>query len=92
MHRGNLSILIHPLTREERKDHEGRAAWLGTPYPLDTSTLPVRTRDIPLQYASLKLGYSAHPSLTIDQRLKLGTNVERLLADEKEAAKAPPKI
>ena len=40
----------------------------------------------------LELGYAAKPSLTMDQRLRLGANVEHILAQEKEAAKAPPKI
>lgn len=38
-----------------------------------------------------ELGYAAKPSMTIDQRLKLGANVEHILSMEKEAAKAPPK-
>jgi len=91
MHRGNLSVLVHPLTREERKDHETRNAWLGPSYPLDLSILPVKSKDIPLQYPILKLGYSAAPQLTLDMRLKLGANVERILASDKEAAKAPPR-
>ncbi|KAF9533667.1 DOPA-like domain-containing protein, partial [Crepidotus variabilis] len=91
MYRGNLSVLIHPLTRDQKRDHESRAAWLGQPYPLDTSKLPVRSEDIPSQYHSLQLGYAAQPSLTLDQRRKLGENVEHILTKEKEAAKAPPR-
>ncbi|KAL7282939.1 hypothetical protein PYCCODRAFT_1435754 [Trametes coccinea BRFM310] len=90
LNRGNLSVLIHPLTREERKDHEIRQAWLGPPFPLDLSTLPVRSDEIPLQYASLKLGYSSTaPQLTLEERKRLGANVEQILKGEKEAAKAP---
>ncbi|KAF8954968.1 DOPA-like domain-containing protein [Flammula alnicola] len=89
MHRGDLSILVHPLTREQRKDHEIRNAWIGPSFPLDLSTLPLRSDEIPLQYPSLKLGYSAKPSLSLEMRLKLGANVEHLLASEKEAARAP---
>ncbi|KAI8999114.1 DOPA-like domain-containing protein [Trametes punicea] len=88
--RGNLSVLIHPLTREERKDHEVRQAWLGPPFPLDLSTLPVKSDEVPLQYASLKLGYSSTaPKLSLEERKRLGANVERVLKGEKEAAKAP---
>ncbi|OJA15258.1 hypothetical protein AZE42_09109 [Rhizopogon vesiculosus] len=90
MNRGNLSILVHPLTREERKDHEIRNAWIGPAFPLDLSTLPVKSEEIPLQYPSLKLGYSApEPEYTLEQRHRIGANVERILKGEKEAARAP---
>ncbi|KAF8162752.1 DOPA-like domain-containing protein [Crassisporium funariophilum] len=91
LHRGNLSILVHPLTREQRKDHEIRNAWIGPAFPLDLSTLPLRSDEIPIQYAILKLGYSAKPQFTFEERVKLGANVEHLLASEKEAARAPPR-
>ncbi|KAF9063719.1 DOPA-like domain-containing protein [Rhodocollybia butyracea] len=82
LNRGNLSILVHPLTREERR------AWLGTPLPLDLSTLPI-TGELPLQYPSLKLGYSSQsPNLVLDDRRRLGANVENLLRSEKGAARA----
>jgi len=91
MNRGDLSVLVHPLTRDQRKDHEVRNAWLGPAFPLDLDTLPVRSEDIPLQYPTLKLGYSGKDSLTIPMRLKLGLNIEYLLQGEKEAARAPPR-
>ncbi|KAF5318125.1 hypothetical protein D9619_012197 [Psilocybe cf. subviscida] len=110
LNRNNLSILVHPLTKEPRKsvhflstnffalttystsrDHDIRATWMGNPYPLDLSTLPNRADELPVQYTSLKLGYTATPTMTLEMRLKLGTNVEHLLASEKEAAKAPPR-
>ncbi|KAI1791521.1 DOPA-like domain-containing protein [Ganoderma leucocontextum] len=88
--RGNLSVLIHPLTREERKDHEIRQAWLGPPFPLDLSTLPIKSDEVPLQYPSLKLGYSSTaPTLSLEERKRIGANVEQILRGEKEAAKAP---
>jgi len=88
--RGNLSIFVHPLTREERKDHEFRNAWLGPSFALDLSTLPVLSEEIPSQYASLKLGYSApEPDYTLEDRRRIGANVERILRSEKEAARAP---
>lgn len=37
--RGNLSILLHPLTRYEVLDHTTRAMWLGKDMPLDISRL-----------------------------------------------------
>lgn len=36
---GNLSILLHPLTRYEVIDHTHRAMFLGKPLPLDVSVL-----------------------------------------------------
>ncbi|KAJ3480390.1 hypothetical protein NLI96_g8392 [Meripilus lineatus] len=53
INRGNLSILVHPLTKEERKDHETRNAWIGPSFPLDLSTLPIRSNQVPLQYPTL---------------------------------------
>ncbi|KAJ4493379.1 DOPA-like domain-containing protein [Lentinula lateritia] len=90
MNRGNLSVLVHPLTRDERLDHEFRSAWLGPSLPLDLSTLPLRSDEIPLQYPSLRLGYSsATTPLSLDDRRRLGANVENLLKNEKGAARAP---
>ncbi|KAF7314980.1 hypothetical protein MIND_00012100 [Mycena indigotica] len=75
LNRGPLSILVHPLTREQVRsrttssvafvltmiehlisafsDHEVRASWIGPAYPLDLSTLPIRSAEIPLQYPTL---------------------------------------
>ncbi|KAF9239114.1 DOPA-like domain-containing protein [Melanogaster broomeanus] len=100
-HRGNLSILVHPITREMKgqvaaslsspRDHEIRKAWIGPSYPIDTAHLPVLMDEIPLQYPSLKLGYSApEPDYTLEERRCMGANVERILRTEKEAARAPP--
>ncbi|RDB19380.1 DOPA 4,5-dioxygenase [Hypsizygus marmoreus] len=93
INRGDLSILVHPLTRDQRAygiDHETRNAWIGPSFPLDLSTLPLRSEDIPLQYPSLKLGYSTTvPQFSLEERRKLGDNIERLLHGEKEAARAP---
>ena len=37
------------------RDHEVRHAWLGSSFPLDLSTLPVRSDEVPLQYPSLSM-------------------------------------
>ena len=37
--RGNLSVLLHPLTRYEVIDHTTRAMWLGPSIPLDLGAL-----------------------------------------------------
>ncbi|KAI6111267.1 DOPA-like domain-containing protein [Pisolithus sp. B1] len=128
--RGNLSIFIHPLTREEvrlsrltrisndavltaatrlcresenvlyachtmltgvaPRDHEFRNAWVGAPFPLDLSVLPDMMSEVPLQYTSLS--YSAPgPDFTLEERRRIGKNVERILEGEKEAARAPPR-
>ncbi|KAH9977047.1 DOPA-like domain-containing protein [Lactifluus volemus] len=93
MNRGDLSILVHPLTKEERKDHEFRNAWIGAPSPLDLSTLPVKSETVPLQYPSLKLGYSSEtPPLSLKARKQLGANIEKILQGEEEAAPAPQEL
>ncbi|KZS98767.1 hypothetical protein SISNIDRAFT_692 [Sistotremastrum niveocremeum HHB9708] len=90
MHRGELSILVHPLTREERKDHDTRKAWIGASWPLDLVTLPVRSSEVPSQYQSLRLGYSAPPDRRpLESRRAAGRKIEAILAREDEAAKAP---
>ncbi|TFY79188.1 hypothetical protein EWM64_g4827 [Hericium alpestre] len=90
MNRGDLSVLVHPLTREERSDHDTRKAWIGPSYPLDLSVLPVKSETVPLQYPSLKLGYSStKPPISLETRKVLGTNVENTLKGEKDAARAP---
>ncbi|KAF5386945.1 hypothetical protein D9615_002023 [Tricholomella constricta] len=100
MNRGDLSILVHPLTRDQVNaaypfhipDHQVRNAWIGPPFPLDLDALPLRSEDIPLQYPSLKLGYSSKSEpFSLEDRRKLGANIEHLLKGEKEAARAPPR-
>lgn len=41
IHRGPLSALVHPNTREgeEYRNHTQRATWLGAPFPLITESL-----------------------------------------------------
>ncbi|KAJ0399030.1 hypothetical protein P43SY_006901 [Pythium insidiosum] len=39
LHRGSLSVLIHPLTRYERRDHSTHAVWLGQPWTIDLEAL-----------------------------------------------------
>lgn len=40
---------------------------------------------------TLGLGYSAPPALTIEDRLKIGGNIEAILSTDHDAAKAPPR-
>ncbi|KAJ3900424.1 DOPA-like domain-containing protein [Lentinula edodes] len=97
MNRGNLSVCMYLVsilmlntTPIRPSDHELRSAWLGPSLPLDLSTLPLRSDEIPLQYPSLRLGYSsATTPLSLDDRRRLGANVENLLKNEKGAARAP---
>jgi len=59
LHRGIHSVLIHPLTKQERLDHSDRAVWMGKPFPLDLTKIPENLDHVPLQYPELGLGYSA---------------------------------
>eukprot|EP00914_Ancora_sagittata_P015559 GHVO01030876.1.p1 GENE.GHVO01030876.1~~GHVO01030876.1.p1 ORF type:complete len:201 (+),score=6.28 GHVO01030876.1:43-603(+) len=89
--RGDLSVLVHPLTKEPRRDYGQKAAWLGTPLPLDLSALPETPLDtVPSYYPTLKLGHSAFSiALSLDDRRRLGQNVENILNQENGAARAP---
>jgi len=90
LNRGDLSILVHPLTTEERKDHEIRNAWIGPSFPLDLSTLTIKSKEVPFQYPSLGLGYSSQREPpTLEERRKAGAKVEKILKGEPEAAPAP---
>ena len=39
LHHGNLSVLIHPVTGDEFKDHSLHPLWLGAKVPLDLAKL-----------------------------------------------------
>lgn len=84
------SVLVHPLTADQRRDHELRHAWMGTPWVIYLDSLP-RDGDIPLQYPELGLGWSTSPTqeISLDERRKRGAEVEALLANDPEAAPAP---
>ncbi|MES1908015.1 MAG: hypothetical protein MHM6MM_001029 [Cercozoa sp. M6MM] len=59
--RGGLSVLLHARTRFGVFDHHwpnGRAAWWGTPVPLDADILGEDLGVYPVQYPDLKLGFS----------------------------------
>merc|ERR1712126_288238 len=57
-HRGNLTILIHPLAKIQLLDNTRDAMWLGSSFPIDTSQLDPTGGHDP-QYPELGLGYSA---------------------------------
>ncbi|KAI3400404.1 hypothetical protein diail_3421 [Diaporthe ilicicola] len=84
------SILVHPLTSDQRGDHETRNAWMGTPWPIFLDGLP-SAGEIPLQYPELGLGWSTSPEQepSLDERRRRGAEVEALLAGDPEAAPAP---
>jgi len=58
LNRKDLSILIHPLTSEEKKDHDERSVWMGKQLPLDLDMLKDKTEKIKSQYPDLNLGYN----------------------------------
>lgn len=63
LNRQGFSVLIHPLTVLEVKDHTDRAMWLGDRWPLAVGVLSPLLPDIPKQYPELELGYSHHQAL-----------------------------
>lgn len=58
LNRGNLSILVHPLTDHVLLDHTERALWLGPPFRLNLGAFSSHGKDEP-QYPELKLGYNS---------------------------------
>ncbi len=59
---------------------------------LSTSSDPFGDLDpYSLSWTFVGLGYSAPASLSIEDRLKLGSNVEAILSSDKNAEKAPPR-
>ncbi|GKT78160.1 DOPA-dioxygenase [Colletotrichum tofieldiae] len=84
------SVLVHPLTSSQRRDHETRNAWMGTPWPIYLDALPA-DGDVPLQYPELGLGWSKSPKqeVSLEERRRRGAEVEALLANDPEAAPAP---
>lgn len=65
VHRGKLSVLIHPLTKLQAFDHDpnGRAVWMGKAIKLKeffTGDRAILDR-VPDEYRSLELGYNANP-------------------------------
>jgi DOPA 4,5-dioxygenase len=53
LNHGELSVLVHPLTRHEREDHSSRKAWIGQPWPILLDQLPEDLETVPLQYPTL---------------------------------------
>jgi len=56
--RGALSILVHPLTRYEIKDHTDRVVWMGKSFEIDTSILRYEISNFGSQYPHVGLGYA----------------------------------
>jgi DOPA 4,5-dioxygenase len=40
LHRAGLTVLVHPETGRQKKDHLEHALWMGAVLPLDASVLP----------------------------------------------------
>ncbi|KIY72946.1 hypothetical protein CYLTODRAFT_417458 [Cylindrobasidium torrendii FP15055 ss-10] len=90
MNKGNLSILVLPLTNQPKLDYAERKAWLGEPWPLDLAMVPDSTGEDSFpksQYPKLSLGYNADDGLTRNERRNMGTRVAKILENEVMAAK-----
>jgi DOPA 4,5-dioxygenase len=61
LHRGDTSVLVHPLTERMLLDHTHRAMWLGPSFRLNLAAFTEDNKDDP-QYPELGLGYNT-PSL-----------------------------
>tara|TARA_B110000305_G_C19404386_1_gene621880 strand:+ start:1134 stop:1814 length:681 start_codon:yes stop_codon:yes gene_type:complete len=60
LHRGENSILFHPLTQHCIEDHTGRIAWIGPSFNIDRTCLSFSDDECDeAQYSELRLGYSA---------------------------------
>ena len=46
-------LVSSAVTDLRPRDHEVRNAWLGPAFPLDLTTLPLKSDNVPLQYPSL---------------------------------------
>ncbi|ETV67530.1 hypothetical protein H257_16261 [Aphanomyces astaci] len=57
--RAGLSVLVHPLTVQEMRDHTLYAVWMGQPQALNLQYLDEELHTVPLQYPHFGLGYSA---------------------------------
>jgi len=69
LHRGNLAVLLHPLTRGEVGDHTTRASWLGgVSMPLDITQLREKLKEVPAQYPEKGLGYSKRMAISLGLR------------------------
>ncbi|KAF9315104.1 hypothetical protein BG003_003476 [Podila horticola] len=64
LNRGNHSVLVHPLTKEQLLDHTTRAVWMGQSLPLDFEIFKQDVLDhYPVEYPELGLGYSAKDAI-----------------------------
>lgn len=58
---GKFSVLLHPLTRQEVRDHTEHAFWMGMPLPLDLSSLSPMLEKTPIcpVYSNVTADYSS---------------------------------
>ncbi|KAJ7162261.1 hypothetical protein C8R46DRAFT_1104035 [Mycena filopes] len=99
MNRGQLRFVASKNSRtcscsgvSPREDHELRSAWIGPSFPLDLTKLPLRAKRFHsnIRASSAEVGYSTKvPFMNLEDRAALGANVERVLSNEKDAARAP---
>ncbi|CCX13031.1 DOPA-like domain-containing protein [Pyronema domesticum] len=83
LNHGELSVLVHPLTRHEREDHSSRKAWIGQPWPILLDLLPEDLETVPLQYPALGFGYSSDaPELDREERERRARELEKKIKEE----------
>ncbi|KAL4065146.1 hypothetical protein J3A83DRAFT_4375665 [Scleroderma citrinum] len=99
----SIDYLTRALSLLQVKDYGIRSAWIGpNSFPLNLTAVGMTLPTVPTQYPSLsirktfidpipsELGNSASGSdYTLEERRRIGANVERLLEGEEEAAPAP---
>ena len=56
---GKFSVLLHPLTKQQLKDHTERAMWIGLPMPLDVEILDPVLDETPIcpVYGNVSVSY-----------------------------------
>jgi len=58
------------------RDHDTRKAWIGQPWPIDLSALPIKSKKLPLQYQSLSERRSAKSNHLTHTSTELGYSSE----------------
>lgn len=66
INRGPLSVLIHPNTGDDVRDHTQRATWMGQPIPLQVGLL---RQFVKMRQAKEREAAAADESKKVDQKM-----------------------